>query len=338
MRAAAAALSVAAYHEDNVERMGRAAPDLIPVLVSLLPHLDPEVQAHAATALANLAHGSPSYQSEAGEAGAIGALLDICRGRAGVGGCDGVGDADGGRGDGQATAVSGAGMGTVVGMLGVSDNRIERGGEGAAAEPPPGDSPRGKKRLESNIPQVEDPYREVQQGGDAKKDEEKEGEKEETGDRTGEKWAQTRDSEKEEATGPVVGADGRETGKVATRPAKKTGGRGGQGENAKARDEGGEGLMAVPQPGECVEDKGGEEGGAAATMDVDAVQAATAALANLLCYSEANSVRLVAAGGIGVLVGLVSSYRPQNLLDFDQVCISLWAGELGNITEFCLPC
>ncbi|CAM9825753.1 unnamed protein product, partial [Laminaria digitata] len=53
-------------------------------------------------------------------------------------------------------------------------------------------------------------------------------------------------------------------------------------------------------------------------MDVDAVQAATAALANLLCYSDANSIRLVAAGGIGVLVGLVSSYRPHNLLDSDQ--------------------
>ena len=83
--------------------------------------------------------------------------------------------------------------------------------------------------------------------------------------------------------------------------------------------------MVEPRSGECVEDKGGEEGGAAATMDVDAVQAATAALANLLCYSEANSVRLVAAGGIGVLVGLVSSYRPQNLLDFDQVCTSTCA-------------
>ncbi|CAN0600611.1 unnamed protein product, partial [Ectocarpus sp. 12 AP-2014] len=54
--------------------MGKAAPDLIPVLASLLPHPDPEVQTHAATALANLAFGSPSYQSEAGEAGAVKAL------------------------------------------------------------------------------------------------------------------------------------------------------------------------------------------------------------------------------------------------------------------------
>lgn len=67
----------------------------------------------------------------------------------------------------------------------------------------------------------------------------------------------------------------------------------------------------------------GEEGEVVDTMDVDAVQAATAALANLLCYSDVNSVRLVAAGGIGVLVGLVSSHRPHNLLDFDQVGISL---------------
>ena len=146
MRGAAAALSVAAYHEDNVDRMGRAASDLIPVLVSLLPHPDPEVQVHAATALANLAHGSPSYQSEAGEAGAIGALLDVCRGKAGVGGSNGVGDADGGGDGGLETAVSGAGMGTVVDMSGVSDNRLEKGGGGEdAAGPPPGNSPRGKE-------------------------------------------------------------------------------------------------------------------------------------------------------------------------------------------------
>ena len=54
------------------------------------------------------------------------------------------------------------------------------------------------------------------------------------------------------------------------------------------------------------------------SIDVDVMQASTAALANLLCYSEANSVRLVDAGGLGVLMGLLSSYRPHNLLDSDQ--------------------
>lgn len=337
MRAAAAALSVAAYHEDNVDRMGRVAPDLIPVLVSLLPHPDPEVQAHAATALANLAHGSPSYQSEAGEAGAIAALLDVCRGRAGVDGNDDTNDADGDREGDRATVIPSVGMDTVVEMPGVSDNQIKRGGRGATG-PPPGNSPRGKKRPENSVSQVEDQECEVLQGGDVNKDEEKRGENKETGDRTGENWAQTRDSEKEEATGTVVEVDGRATGTAATHPAKSKGTTGGQGENTKTRNyEGGEGLVMAPQPGGRVEDKGGEESGAAATMDVDAVQAATAALANLLCYSEANSVRLVAAGGIGVLVGLVSSYRPQNILDFDQVCRSTLAGGLGIVTELCLP-
>lgn len=85
VRAAVSALSVAAYHEANADRMGKAAPNLIPVLVDLLAHPDAEIQAHTATALANLAHGSPTYQSDAGAAGAIEALLDVCRGRAGAG-------------------------------------------------------------------------------------------------------------------------------------------------------------------------------------------------------------------------------------------------------------
>lgn len=81
-------------------------------------------------------------------------------------------------------------------------------------------------------------------------------------------------------------------------------------------------VQATAGEGNQEEDEENEDG-VADTMDVDAVQAATAALANLLCYSDANSVRLVAAGGIGVLVGLISSYRPHNLLDFDQVGILL---------------
>lgn len=325
MRAAAAALSVAAYHEDNVDRMGRAAPDLISVLVSLLPHPDPEVQAHAATALANLAHGSPSYQSEAGEAGAIGALLDVCRGRAGVGrgdsGGDAAGDAAGDGDGGRATAVAGTGVGTVVGMSKGSENRIERrGGGGGGAGPPPEKCPRGKEHLETATSEVENPHREAQQEGDATRDGKRGGKEEETGGRTSESWAQSRQSNREEATETPVEVDGRAAGKAAT-PAKHKRDRGEQDDNEKVNNSEGEGgILVAQQSGGFVEDEAGEEGGAAATMDVDAVQAATAALANLLCYSEANSVRLVAAGGIGVLVGLVSSYRPQNLLDFDQVC------------------
>lgn len=85
VRAAVSALSVAAYREANADRMGKAAPNLIPILVGLLAHPDAEIQAHTATALANLAHGSPAYQSDAGAAGAIEALIDVCRGRAGAG-------------------------------------------------------------------------------------------------------------------------------------------------------------------------------------------------------------------------------------------------------------
>ncbi|CAM9427687.1 unnamed protein product, partial [Choristocarpus tenellus] len=65
--------------------------------------------------------------------------------------------------------------------------------------------------------------------------------------------------------------------------------------------------------GRAVTEDGGER------MDVDALEAATAALANLMCLHEGNTVRLVDAGGIGVLVGLVSSFRATNLLDSDQV-------------------
>lgn len=303
MRAAASALSVAAYHEENTDRMGRSAPGLIPVLVSLLPHPDPEVQAHAATALANLSHGSPSYQSEAGEAGAIRALLNVCRGRADIDGGDdvlggdGVGDGDGGDDDGGVSP-------TITGRMLEDSDSQRKGSKSHGSE-----AAKNTRREEAK------------QGGSAKKEGEEKKE-EEGGGRTGES-ARKGDSKKEDTTLSVAITN------------KGDGGRGcGQDQNNEIESdrEVGEGLMAMRQQPGGVEDEGGEEGGAAATMDVDAVQAATAALANLLCYSETNSVRLVAAGGIGVLVGLVSSYRPQNLLDFDQVCVCVNV-RAGGVTQ-----
>lgn len=226
VRAAAGALSVAAYHEANADRMGTAAPQLISVIVGLLSHPDTEIQAHAATTLANLAHGSPKYQGNAGEVGAIKALLNVCRGRAGI-------ELDSPPTRGREGLKAGEGA--------------PRKGNGAEME-----------ELEGN------------EGGEG-----------EGGRGT------KRDGHKE---GPEA---------VATESKRFV-------------------AAGASAPLQVDEAKGGEEGGAE-TMDVDAILAATAALANLLCYSDANSVRLVDAGGIGVLVGLVSSYRPQNLLDFDQV-------------------
>ncbi|CAM9386389.1 unnamed protein product, partial [Ectocarpus sp. 8 AP-2014] len=300
VRAAASALSVAAYNEDNADRMGKAAPDLIPVLASLLPHPDPEVQTHAATALANLAFGSPSYQSEAGEAGAVEALLDVCRGRAGVDAGD-VGHRDGTSGGGTPLVASG------IDKDGVDDT-VEGGGgnrgrSGGGRSTPSSRTTNGRGRSESGEDEAGGVRGEVQRVGRTKKEREPSnkrdqgatadcGEQEEhmsSTDEANAEKAETRDVGAERAT--KVGCEGNKALIVARRQDEEEGG---------------------------VEDEGGEEGGAAATMDVDAVQAATAALANLLCYSEANAVRLVAAGGIGVLVGLVSSYKPHNLLDFDQ--------------------
>lgn len=307
MRAAAATLSVAAYHEENTDRMGRSAPDLIPVLVSLLSHPDPEVQAHAATALANLAHGSPSYQSEAGEAGAIRALLNVCRGRAGIGGSDGEVGGAGGGDDGVGDYDGGVSPSVAEVVLKDSDSQRK------------GSKSRGSEAAKNTRRE------EIKQGGNVIKGGE-ETKEEEGGGRTGE--STRKDDSKEENTTVSVAISGERAGAVdtvASLPRSDGGGDRGQDQNNENESdkEVGEGLMAVRQQADGVEDKGGEEGGAAATMDVDAVQAATAALANLLCYSETNSVRLVAAGGIGVLVGLVSSYRPQNLLDFDQVCVGV---------------
>lgn len=252
MRAAAAALSVAAYHELNTDRMGKAAPGLIRVLVGLLPHPDAEVQAHAATALANLAYGSPSYQSEAGEAGAIGALLDVCRGRAGSGG--------GNAHDGTSTAVP----------LEVEEEE---------------ELSNDRRKVSENASVV---------GKLQEKNE------------TGERWARKR----QDVDRPVP-----TTVSTDTAVARIVGA---QNEARKENEVDEEEL-------ECDGEKRGEEGRTTETMDVDAVQAATSALANLLCYSDANGVRLVAAAGIGVLVGLVSSYKPHNLLDFDQVGACVWA-------------
>lgn len=225
VRASAAALSVAAYHESNAIRMGKSAPDLIPVVVGLLSHTDPEIQAHAATTLANLAHGLPKYQADAGEAGAIDGLLLVCRGRAGC-----KLDPDFGQPD-------------VLQLRERIDERHSEGNVSRGAEEEQANTPPKKRRRDDN----------------------------------------------------------------ATKSPKESG----------PAPEGSRSCEVDMRVGQEVDEWNEDQG--AQNMDVDAIQAATAALANLLCYSDANSVRLVNAGGIGVLVGLVSSYRPQNLLDFDQV-------------------
>lgn len=240
VRAAVAALSVAAYHEANADRMGLAAPNIIPVVVSLLSHADAEIQAHAATTLANLAHGSPNYQGDAGETGAIEALLNVCRGRAGCNfdsaGIAAIGGEEGGsKGDSKSmTNLGCCDDNKGVGVESRDTSAGRRNEKNVAAEEKDEISPRGSKCISAFLPTAE--------------------------------------------------SDG--------------GTRQGNGGEMK-----------------------GEEEGGPDTMDVDAILAATSALANLLCYSDANSVRLVNAGGIGVLVGLVSSNRPHNLLDFDQVTI-----------------
>ncbi|CAM9320335.1 unnamed protein product, partial [Hapterophycus canaliculatus] len=298
VRAATAALSVAAYHEDNADRMGTAAPKLIPVLVSLLPHPDPEVQVHAATALANLAHGSPSYQSEAGEVGAIGALLDVCCGRAGVPGSGG-GSGGESRGDGKG---EGKRAGALMPFVDVdaAGEVVEQSACGEQAEregvrmklAQSKTSPGGKENLTVDRSEVRGNRRKIEVEMRTERGE---------GKCAGEDESRTE-------TLPDHSADGRSNAK------NRSNQRASQGEGGP--------IYLIQQSGRNQEsegNKGGEEAREADTMDVDAVQASTAALANLLCYSEANSVRLVAAGGIGVLVGLVSSYRPHNLLDSDQV-------------------
>lgn len=323
---------MAAYHKDNTDRMGTTAPNLIPVLVGLLPHPDPEVQVHAATALANLAYGSPSYQSEAGEAGAIAALLDLCCGRAGVGGGRGGGGSnrgDGGEGDGktEGTLNPAVDMDAVVEGGEQSESREQAGRGGMGVRSPPNTTIPGRKEDLMDGSAIKTGRMKVQQG--LKTEEEGEWE---TGDksRTGDRWARKRDSEQEQGTSgteaAILSTDEVSAAKSATLVDHCTDGRSTPkdgGDRRASEEERGQ-IYRIHRSerieGSKVEDEGGEQVTAADTMDVDAVQAATAALANLLCYSETNSVRLVAAGGIGVLVGLVSSYRPHNLLDTDQVC------------------
>lgn len=316
MRAAVSALNVAAYLEVNAARMGKAAPDLVRVLVGLLPHPDAEVQAHTATALANLAHGCPAYQSEAGEAGAINALLNICRGRATARARAG-GDnyclkghekevhpdnRSGGGGENEANAEE---------VL-----RVEVGGGGVLPETKPhldsGSKELGVDEGGTLVVVAAAASKKPQKGPEVSTefaDEKEEGE-EEVSTISG-KWATRRRQSVERASAT-------RTATIPTDASALEGSATGLHENEDGQhddeyeDEGAEFGAGV-----------GEKDGVADTMDVDAVQAATAALANLLCYSDANSLRLVAAGGIGVLVGLVSSYRPHNLLDFDQVRATL---------------
>ena len=290
MRAAVSALSVAAYLEVNAARMGKAAPNLIRVLVGLLSHPDAEVQAHTATTLANLAHGCLAYQSEAGEAGAIKALLDICRGRARVGGesccieggkkeavnadnCSGGGNKNEAKAEDPLIGIEGGGLLPVMKPENDSDIR-QVGVDGGEM-----------------LPATKKP----QKVSDSKEH----AHKEEEGRTSEQRATKNRQGIERAAASAMISTDASAM------------------EIAPRLHENEEGQY------EDVGTDVGEKGEVADTMDVDAVQAATAALANLLCYSDANSMRLVAAGGLGVLVGLVSSYRPHNLLDFDQVRATL---------------
>lgn len=221
VRAAAAALSVAAYHEANAVRMCELAPDLIPVVVGLLSNVDSEIQAHAATTLANIAYGSPKHQGDAGEAGAIEGLLRVCQGRAGQ----------------------------------VVDKTF------------------------------------TNQDQDKLREHTKEDQEEVTRE-----WTEV-----------MKRSIFRERSDQNNMEESKTSGEALEG-STEDRD----------SPWLRAQIELGEEG-LLEMMDVDAIQAATAALANLLCFCDANSVRLMEAGGLRVLVGLISSYRSQNLLDSDQV-------------------
>lgn len=214
--------------------MPNAAPELINILVGLLRHPDAEIQAHTATALANLALRSPTSQSEAGRAGAVEALLDVCRGRA---------------------------CGTRVGRY---DSSSAAGAEAGVGE---GSNTEREKR-EGVALSIMNALNE--------------GEEKKLQPKKIDRWNGTSESS---AVGVVQGT-------------------------AMAELESGDGNgLGMDKAGERREVE---------SIDVDAMQASTAALANLLCYSEANSVRLVDAGGLGVLMGLLSSYRPHNLPDSDQ--------------------
>ena len=299
MRAAVSALSVAAYLEVNATRMAKAAPDLILVLVGLLPHPDAEIQAHTATALANLAHGCPAFQSEAGEAGAIDSLLDICRGKAKARARTG----------GDNCCLEGVKKEVKPGNCSVGGEDYEGNAEEELRVGVDGGGvlPVTKPQLDSGSIELEI-YGEDTLLAVTKKPQTESGSKEYTDKKekeegtTREQWATKRKQGVERAATVATISTG--TSAVGS---------------ATGLHENEEGQYKDQDVGTGVGIGIDEKDGVTDTMDVDAVQAATAALANLLSYSDANSMRLVAAGGIGVLVGLVSSYRPHNLLDFDQV-------------------
>jgi hypothetical protein len=77
VKAAALALSVAAFHEHNNGAMGRM-PECVDAMVRLCGSEDDEVQAQAAATLANLGYGHELNQRLIGDAGALETLLDLC--------------------------------------------------------------------------------------------------------------------------------------------------------------------------------------------------------------------------------------------------------------------
>ena len=78
-RYATLALSVAAYHENNNEVMGRTK-HCVETIVNLCRNSDEEIQTQAASTLANLGFASQKNQELIGACGGIDALVDLCRG------------------------------------------------------------------------------------------------------------------------------------------------------------------------------------------------------------------------------------------------------------------
>ncbi len=75
------------------------------------------------------------------------------------------------------------------------------------------------------------------------------------------------------------------------------------------------------------------------TLVVDILEAATAALANITCFSDANCERVLQEGGVGVMVHLLTTSLTENLLDLDQNDeIQANAAEmLANVSRFDCP-
>lgn len=75
------------------------------------------------------------------------------------------------------------------------------------------------------------------------------------------------------------------------------------------------------------------------TIVVDVLEAATAALANLTCFSDANCARVLEANGVEIMVSILTASLTENLLDIDQNDeVQANAAEmLANVSRFDCP-